>query len=266
MWKHKKRTRYPDAPAAAQVFFFFFDRFISCCVVNYSSPAKVGALLTCQGKKKKIYSRSKFSSQSSKSVNDPRKIKINALLVARNYFWNEMYLCVGGSSIPNLSPAVSVHRRICIRADGDQKKEVKTNHCPKIVRFGCAHRRWLSGLFLRTCTPLSHAQDDVVELRGFTRCPFGSLDRSSSSISLCALRSQRCARCCLVVLQREHLEEEGRGFAWLNGFFMFLFFFKLSRTWNCEGKKSNHGNFQVLHRYYPNKASHVESKSKRNTV
>lgn len=82
--------------------------------------------------------------------------------------------------------------------------------------------------FLRTYTPLSHTHEGwalIVELRGFTRCPFGSLDHSLPSISLrgsCALRSQRYARCCRVVLQREHLEEEGRRFAWFNVFCLFV--------------------------------------------
>lgn len=140
---------------------------------------------------------------------------------------------------------------------------METNHCPKIVRFGCAHRRWLSGLFLRTYTPMSHTHDGwalIVELRGFTRCPFGSSDHSSPSISLrgsCALRSQRCAHCCLVVLQRAHLEEEGRGFACFNGVF-----FKLSRTWNCE-KSSQLSNIISSTHYYPNKAFRVGSKSKK---
>lgn len=53
-----------------------FYRFISCCVVNYSSPVKVGGFFDLS--KMKVYSQSKFSMESSRSFNDLRKIKIYA--------------------------------------------------------------------------------------------------------------------------------------------------------------------------------------------
>lgn len=45
-----------------------------------------------------------------------------------------MYLWVGGFSVPNLSPAVSVHRRIASE-QMVAKIDVETNHCPKNCPF-----------------------------------------------------------------------------------------------------------------------------------
>lgn len=89
-----------------------------------------------------------------------------------------MYLWVGGSSVPNLSPAVSVHRRIASE-QMVAKIDVETNHCPKNCPFWLrASTLIVLALFLRTYTPRSHTHDGralIVELRGIHQMPIWQL-------------------------------------------------------------------------------------------
>lgn len=106
-----------------------------------------------------------------------------------------MRLFVGDSSLPDHSPAVSVHRRIAseqmVAKNCRSEEESLSQNCPFRLRASTLIVGAL--IFLRTYTLLSHTHVGwalIVELRGFTRCPFGSLDHSLPSISLrgsCAL-------------------------------------------------------------------------------